>query len=190
MNCKKCGEILSENAKFCNNCGEAVVKNASTAAKRIKCPSCGAFVDSNHDYCQRCNAPIKSKSVANETFKLVAENSRNIDENLVIEKQQCPDCHAVISIRRNVCPRCGRIIKAIPSIFDKDQFLTGVFMSILLGGLIGLLVLLFMYPSASKARATAVDGWIKGTIGLIVAVIVIVLFAVVIPACNAAALNH
>ena len=52
--CAKCGAVLTENAKFCMQCGEAVPVKADT----VVCPECGKRVP-NAKFCVECGHRLK-----------------------------------------------------------------------------------------------------------------------------------
>ena len=47
VRCHKCNELLEENAKFCSNCGAAIVKNK-------ECPGCRELNDPDAKFCDNC----------------------------------------------------------------------------------------------------------------------------------------
>ena len=48
--CKKCGAPLSENAKFCANCGEKVT---AVSSETVTCPECGKIIPKSN-FCPEC----------------------------------------------------------------------------------------------------------------------------------------
>ena len=52
MNCSKCGNGLDAGAKFCANCGAAVVK--SETAKNMFCENCGTQIEAGAKFCEGC----------------------------------------------------------------------------------------------------------------------------------------
>ncbi len=71
--CAKCGSPLSENAKFCLECGEKVV----TANKTV-CPACGLTVPKGK-FCPECGSPLSTKKVCPNC-------------NIEVEGKFCPEC--------------------------------------------------------------------------------------------------
>ncbi len=68
--CIKCGEQLTEGAKFCSNCGTVVNEaNSSTKRKIVyegeihKCPNCGEVINSFVSICPACGFEFNSKRV-------------------------------------------------------------------------------------------------------------------------------
>lgn len=49
--CQKCGAILSDEAQFCNRCGQK-------AKDWITCKCCGAHVPNGIKFCTQCGAPV------------------------------------------------------------------------------------------------------------------------------------
>lgn len=52
--CPKCGRQLEDGAKFCDICGEKIVRSTT-------CPSCGKEASEGNAYCQYCGARIEVK---------------------------------------------------------------------------------------------------------------------------------
>lgn len=53
INCKECGQTISDAAKTCPHCGAPVIKD-------VYCSKCGRKVPENIMYCPDCGAPISS----------------------------------------------------------------------------------------------------------------------------------
>ena len=51
MNCPKCGYELSNEAKFCPNCGQKVFK-------KLFCRECGETLPDGAKFCEKCGAPV------------------------------------------------------------------------------------------------------------------------------------
>lgn len=51
VKCKKCGEILEKNSKFCPSCGEKVEKEIVIEKK---CRKCGTAFKENEKFCSNC----------------------------------------------------------------------------------------------------------------------------------------
>ena len=55
MQCKKCGIELRENAKFCSECGEKVIKE-------LKCKMCGNILMPNSKFCDECGTKVNAST--------------------------------------------------------------------------------------------------------------------------------
>lgn len=51
INCKECGQEISDNASVCPHCGAPVIKD-------VYCPKCGTKVPENIQFCPTCGNPI------------------------------------------------------------------------------------------------------------------------------------
>ncbi len=92
MKCQKCGSELRNDAKFCDNCGTAVLL-------KKQCPKCGKIIDSNAIYCPFCNSSILEKE---------APKSKLADvEGLKNDFIKCPKCGNEYKATTPYCPTCG-----------------------------------------------------------------------------------
>lgn len=55
MKCKKCGTAMRENAKFCFECGEKVIKE-------LKCKKCGSILMPNSKFCDECGTKVEASA--------------------------------------------------------------------------------------------------------------------------------
>lgn len=55
INCKECGQTISDAAKTCPHCGAPVIKD-------VYCPKCGRKVPENIMYCPDCGTSISSST--------------------------------------------------------------------------------------------------------------------------------
>lgn len=76
MFCRYCGKEISENAKFCSECGMDQSVNQAVKTIKLKCEHCGATMDvkegSNVVYCSYCGTKqliLDSDVVAKEKVK-------------------------------------------------------------------------------------------------------------------------
>ncbi len=80
MKCAKCGSELNENATFCGNCGEKVVKstesgdNVETVQEPVSsetspkfCGNCGNVVTGDSPFCGSCGAPLNGPVMIQQT---------------------------------------------------------------------------------------------------------------------------
>lgn len=61
MQCNKCGIVLNENAKFCSECGEKVIRE-------LKCKQCGNKLKDNSKFCDQCGTKVEA-NISTETLK-------------------------------------------------------------------------------------------------------------------------
>lgn len=118
MKCQICGTENPETAKFCNECGAKIERKEEN---RIVCSGCGKDFSDNFAFCPFCGKKVEENP---------EENTRNVDEEVVIEKYGsispeqtetenpdvsnfdeetllCPSCKAEINQKNKFCPVCG-----------------------------------------------------------------------------------
>ena len=86
MQCKKCGMELRENAKFCLECGEKVIKE-------LKCKQCGNILVPNSKFCDECGTKVdysidNSASEKKETITNSNALERNAEKDSKIENNK------------------------------------------------------------------------------------------------------
>lgn len=63
--CPKCGNEVTEDAKFCPNCGCSIPSDKKEDKEDngtfIICPKCGKKVPSNTNFCPNCGHKFKSR---------------------------------------------------------------------------------------------------------------------------------
>lgn len=62
INCKECGQTISDAAKTCPHCGAPVIKD-------VYCPKCGKKVPENVKFCPDCGTSIVSPSASGTDSK-------------------------------------------------------------------------------------------------------------------------
>ena len=68
INCKECGQQISDSASVCPHCGAPVIRD-------VFCPSCGTKVPENVKFCPNCGGqiyPVSEAAKAGKKDKLVA----------------------------------------------------------------------------------------------------------------------
>lgn len=68
INCKECGQQISDSASVCPHCGAPVVRD-------VFCPNCGTKVPENVKFCPNCGGqiyPVSETAKAGKKDKLVA----------------------------------------------------------------------------------------------------------------------
>ncbi len=66
--CKKCGNILFKDAKFCAECGTPVKKEEPKAAADV-CAKCGAKLEEGARFCAECGSPAGAAAPAANVCK-------------------------------------------------------------------------------------------------------------------------
>ena len=60
MRCVKCGAMMSDNYKFCINCGSKVEAPPQPQKQSVICIKCGAEVPENYKFCTRCGNKLET----------------------------------------------------------------------------------------------------------------------------------
>ncbi len=112
--CKNCGEIVSTDTIYCDNCG----KEDFIFGKDIVCPVCGFTNDEQFTHCTNCSnaltaelTPAVVDDIMAPTVDLRAELAYNyggaVEQTSVKESAQCPNCGTEVQINSIFCYRCG-----------------------------------------------------------------------------------
>lgn len=101
MFCSQCGFQLSEDAKFCSNCGEAVNKKMRNAKSRqLRCQNCDGVMNVEEDknvlLCPYCgskellieNDNVKIAKIKSQTRKDIELGKQQARKDIEIGKQQ------------------------------------------------------------------------------------------------------
>lgn len=92
MKCSNCGNELSSNAMFCDNCGQKV-ELQSDEAQKCYCGNCGAEIEIGSEFCGNCGTPVGT--------------SNSTDMNYIF----CGNCGTKVSDNVQVCTNCGHKIQ-------------------------------------------------------------------------------
>lgn len=71
--CTNCGNEITDNSKFCSNCGTATnnTDNATNERQTVyegkihKCPNCGDIIDAYEAICENCGYEIRERNASN-----------------------------------------------------------------------------------------------------------------------------
>ena len=87
MQCTKCGSELNQNAKFCSECGEKVIRE-------FKCKSCGNKLLPNTKFCDQCGSSVedaqssliqKEMPIAKEVYKEEKSGNGKLDDPITLQ---------------------------------------------------------------------------------------------------------
>lgn len=76
--CPKCATIISENDKFCTECGSQIVVNQEDAG--IKCPECSAILTGDQKFCTECGSEISDNDEKNHGGPQKISKDSSIDD--------------------------------------------------------------------------------------------------------------
>lgn len=97
MNCKKCGNKIKENQKFCTQCGNKLQTQEVQKIIENACSACGAEYYEGEFFCGECGTripPVKNNNTsAQKTVK-------------------CHSCKQQTRAKQNFCTKCGYAIHA------------------------------------------------------------------------------
>lgn len=96
MKCSNCGNELSNNDVFCNNCGQEVLPQSKNTDKTF-CANCGAELESGMDFCGECGAPVGSLDKSNINYIFCGNCGERMPDNLQI----CTNCGQKLHIDSN-----------------------------------------------------------------------------------------
>lgn len=85
--CPHCGEELSANSSFCNNCGAVIPKDNGDL---IECQNCGKMISKEKKFCAYCGAKVEIPEI------------KPIEGNIL-----CPNCGSKVEAGTMFCSECG-----------------------------------------------------------------------------------
>lgn len=71
-NCPHCGNVVADNAAFCNNCG----KPMSAAPAEVFCPTCGEKISGGGGFCPNCGTTLNAPKKAPQKTKNTASKKK------------------------------------------------------------------------------------------------------------------
>ena len=104
MNCRKCGALLNEGAKFCSQCGTEV----KAPEPEVKyCEKCGAVLKDVAVFCSQCGSPAARGTVAPEESEQPAKEAAGTAFKL------CPQCGKKAETDEVYCSGCARLLRLV-----------------------------------------------------------------------------
>lgn len=96
--CMDCGAQVSENDRFCPNCGKQIIRKEDLdETEAMKCPRCGECYEENQKFCSKCGFSLTKQEIEKE-----------YDEKIELQKHTCPNCGADIDDDMKFCIICGQ----------------------------------------------------------------------------------
>lgn len=68
--CAKCNFNNSDEAEYCQNCGEKILDKISDFFPNKKCSNCGMELSSDSEFCSNCGTHVNSESRYNQVERL------------------------------------------------------------------------------------------------------------------------
>lgn len=95
MKCSNCGSEIKEGAKFCSECGGAVVEKTEALVQNT-CSECGSILEEDALFCQNCGHRVLSENKVTEVAK------------------RCPKCNNPLKDGALFCGECGTSLTGNP----------------------------------------------------------------------------
>lgn len=73
LKCTKCGEPISDNAKFCSGCGSEII-TSNGDNKDFQCPYCNKMIYSDSKFCSECGSTLDGSNDSDEKDNNELEN--------------------------------------------------------------------------------------------------------------------
>ncbi len=99
LTCTTCGSVLSDDAKFCPQCGRAPREEEKQC-----CSTCGKRLQEDARFCIACGTPVLEQKAP----------EKQIDAANAIKEILCPKCDAIIDDQQKFCASCGEKISTKP----------------------------------------------------------------------------
>ena len=109
-NCKACGAMVAQDAKFCIKCGASL-------DDPWKCLSCGTKNPSEAAFCATCGTGLSSGTPRNIS-RIWAEPG---DSRSASVETSCPRCGSPVLTTDWMCPTCGRDLQTTEQIVARED---------------------------------------------------------------------
>ncbi len=122
--CPHCGEIISNQVIFCNNCGHRVA-----GEDEIPCPNCRKLIDKHVAFCKFCGKAVEGAGQRREpaAVQFCAACGAKVEDpgaafcpncgtpmprgqtpaSAPVRQPACPDCGTLLKPGERFCPNCG-----------------------------------------------------------------------------------
>ena len=101
--CTACGGEISEDDRFCPNCGKQIIReNTSTDNGNMQCPRCGEVYEEHQKFCSKCGFLLSGEEMKQNILK---------EEQKESMQHVCPNCGAETDENMKFCIICGKKLK-------------------------------------------------------------------------------
>jgi membrane protease subunit (stomatin/prohibitin family) len=111
--CPQCHMAVTENNRFCSNCGFDTQKKESEKGNLIKCSKCGVSYPVNSKFCPECGDKYNPCPNCEADMAEGATACSSCGYEL---PEPCPKCKAPLTVKNlKFCPECGTsLVKKCP----------------------------------------------------------------------------
>lgn len=113
--CKNCGEINTGYTAYCSKCGS----RDFDFQEEVTCPHCGAVNGKAFTHCANCGTALnvsaapQSDDFASQSLSVMQDDATFLSVTPTVEKSQCPNCGADVTLTSMFCPNCGANVSAV-----------------------------------------------------------------------------